>query len=132
MELCVWGKQGFHDVVPTRQSKTSRSLRKIVSKLTVDINVGDWKSGDAVKRERQVSYIKPLNNPMGPKQTKCNIHEKVIAQDFSSSCVALTTTTTPDVPSGSSFQVMTRCCMMWAGGPTTRIIISFTIEWSKS
>jgi hypothetical protein len=94
--------------------------------------VGDWKSGDAVKRERQVSYIKPLNNSMGPKQTKCNIHEKVLAQDFNSSCVALTTTTTPDVPSGSSFQVMTRCCMMWAGGPTTRIIITFTIEWSKS
>jgi hypothetical protein len=69
---------------------------------------------------------------MGPKQTKCNITEQVQVQDFNSSCVALTTTTTPDVPSGSSFQVMTKYCMMWAGGSTTRILITCTIEWSKS
>ena len=69
---------------------------------------------------------------MGPKQTKCNITEQVQVQDFNSSCVCLTTTTTPDVPSGSSFQVMTRFCFMWAGGPTTRVLITCTIEWSKS
>ena len=69
---------------------------------------------------------------MGPKQTKCNITEQVQVQDFNSSCVALTTTTTPDVPSGSSFQVMTKFCMMWAGGSTTRVLITCTIEWSKS
>jgi VAD1 Analog of StAR-related lipid transfer domain len=85
-----------------------------------------------VKRERQLSYIKPLNNPMGPKQTKCNITEQVQQQDYNSFCVALTTTTTPDVPSGSSFQVMTKYCMMWAGGSNTRILITCTIEWSKS
>jgi len=103
-----------------------------MTNLIVDITFGDWKSGDGAKRERQVSYIKPLNNSMGPKQTKCNITEQVQAQDFNSSCVALTTTTTPDVPSGSSFQVMTKFCMMWAGGPTTRVLITCTIEWSKS
>ena len=69
---------------------------------------------------------------MGPKQTKCNITEQVQVQDFNSSCVALTTTTTPDVPSGSSFQVMTKFCMMWAGGSTSRVLITCTIEWSKS
>ena len=69
---------------------------------------------------------------MGPKQTKCNITEQVQVQDFNSSCVALITTTTPDVPSGSSFQVMTKYCMTWAGGPTTRVLITCTIEWSKS
>ena len=69
---------------------------------------------------------------MGPKQTKCNITEQVQIEDFNSSCVALTTTTTPDVPSGSSFQVMTKFCMMWAGGPATRLLITCTIEWSKS
>lgn len=103
-----------------------------MSMLIVDITVGDWKSGEAGKRERQISYIKPLNNPMGPKQTKCNITEQVQVQDFNSSCVALTTTTTPDVPSGSSFQIITKFCMMWAGGSATRILITCTIEWSKS
>lgn len=101
-------------------------------KLTIDITTSDWKSGEGAKRERQVSYIKLLNNPMGPKQTKCNITEQVQVQDFNSSCVALTTTTTPDVPSGSSFQVMTKFCMMWAGGPTTRVLVTCNIEWSKS
>jgi len=79
-----------------------------------------------------VSYVKALNNPVGPKQTKCIITEQIQKQDFQSSCVALTTTTTPDVPSGSSFQVMTKYCLMWAGGSSTRILITCTIEWSKS
>jgi hypothetical protein len=100
--------------------------------LIAEISTGDWKAGDGVKRERQVSYIKPLNNSMGPKQTKCNITEQVQAQDFNSSCVALSTTTTPDVPSGSSFQILTKYCMMWAGGTSTRILITCSIEWSKS
>jgi hypothetical protein len=69
---------------------------------------------------------------MGPKQTKCNITEEIQAEDFNLFCVALTTTMTPDVPSGSSFQVMTKYCMMWAGGSSTRILITCTIEWSKS
>ena len=69
---------------------------------------------------------------MGPKQTKCNITEQVLSQDFNGSCVALTTTATPDVPSGSSFQVMTKYCLTWAGGPTTRVLITYNIEWSKS
>jgi hypothetical protein len=79
-----------------------------------------------------VSYIRPLNNSMGPKQTKCNITEQIQRQDFSSFCIAITTTTTPDVPSGSSFQVMTKYCLTWAGGSSTRALITCTIEWSKS
>src|SRR5271154_2375461 len=94
--------------------------------------MGDWKAGDGGKRERHSSYIKPLNNSMGPKQTKCNTTEQVQKQDFSSFCTALTTTTTPDVPSGSSFQVMTKYCLTWAGGSSTRVLITCTIEWSKS
>lgn len=101
-------------------------------RLKVDITIGDWKSGEGVKRERQVSYVKPLNNSMGPKQTKCNITEQVQSQDFNAFCVALTTTVTPDVPSGSSFQVMTKYCLTWAGGSTTRVLITYNIEWSKS
>ena len=69
---------------------------------------------------------------MGPKQTKCNIMEQVQSQDFNAFCVALTTTVTPDVPSGSSFQVMTKYCLTWAGDSTTRVLITYNIEWSKS
>jgi VAD1 Analog of StAR-related lipid transfer domain len=79
-----------------------------------------------------MSYIRPLFNPVGPKQTRCNITEQILTQDFNSFCVAVTATTTPDVPSGSSFQVLTKYCMMWAGGSTTRVLITCSIEWSKS
>jgi len=79
-----------------------------------------------------VTYVKPLNNSMGPKQTKCILTEQVLAHDFNSAFVALVTTSTPDVPSGSSFQVLTKYCMTWAGGPSTRILITCTVEWSKS
>ena len=137
-----WGKSGIAYSENTQRilccpscatTKGPRVFVQVLPRLTgIDIALGDWKTGDGRKYERQVSYIKPLNNSMGPKQTKCNLTEQVQKQDFTAFCVALTTATTPDVPSGSSFQVMTKYCMMWAGGSSTRMLITCTIEWSKS
>ena len=125
--------KGFYVALLTRQPKGPRYSSSGLPRLTgIDVALGDWKTGEGGKCERQVSYIKPLNNSMGPKQTKCNLTEQVQKQDFTAFCVALTTATTPDVPSGSSFQVMTKYCMMWAGGSSTRVLITCTIEWSKS
>jgi hypothetical protein len=129
---CVYGENKDFMMTFLKDIQKVHGTFDSFRELTLDVSIGDWKSSEGAKHERQLSYIKPLYNPMGPKQTKCNIIEQVQVQDFNSSCVALTTTTTPDVPSGSSFQVMTKCCMMWAGGPATRVVITCTIEWSKS
>jgi hypothetical protein len=129
---CVFGESKDFITSFLRDNQKLQGTTDRCTLFTTDITVGDWKSGDSVKRERQISYIKPLNNSMGPKQTKCIITEHVQSQDFNAFCVALTTTVTPDVPSGSSFQVMTKYCLTWAGGSATRVLITYNIEWSKS
>ena len=82
-----------------------------------------------------MSYIKPLNASMGPKQTKCELNDETIYCNWDEYITTLTTTRTPDVPSGNVFSVKTRTCVMWAGGgsngaaPSTRVIVSCGMEW---
>jgi hypothetical protein len=77
-----------------------------------------------------MSYIKPLNNSVGPRQTKCEIHDEAVVCDFDNSIVMLTTTKTPDVPSGSVFSVKTKTCIMWASAISTRVIVTTQVEWT--
>lgn len=79
---------------------------------------------------RTYSYIKPLNAPIGPKQTKCNVTETLDFIDLEKSVSVTQSTQTPDVPSGNVFVTKTRTCFMWAPGNQTRVLMNFTIEWS--
>jgi hypothetical protein len=76
------------------------------------------------------SYIKPLNAPVGPRQTKCNITMNLEQYDLEKAISVQCSTQTPDVPSGTSFLTKTRYCMMWGPGNSTRLIMTFTVEWS--
>ncbi|KAF9236860.1 hypothetical protein BU15DRAFT_63685 [Melanogaster broomeanus] len=62
-----------------------------------------------------MSYIKPLNNSVGPRQRNANSDEAVHC-DFEDH--------TPDVPSGGVFLVKTRTCLMWASSISTRVIVT--------
>ncbi|RHZ86796.1 hypothetical protein Glove_46g177 [Diversispora epigaea] len=97
----------------------------------LDVKFGEWNIVDG-KLIRNSSYIKPLNNSIGPRSTKCCIMDETLHKDFDNYVVNLSTTTTPDVPSGNSFSVKTRTCFMWAGPNETRIITTCAVEWSKS
>ena len=77
-----------------------------------------------------MSYIKPLNNSVGPRQTKCEIHDEAVYCDFEDHVVMLTSTKTPDVPSGGVFVVKTRTCLMWASSITTRVIVTTQVDWT--
>ncbi|CAG8825150.1 8585_t:CDS:10, partial [Gigaspora margarita] len=96
-----------------------------------DVDIGEWKTQDG-KLKRSSSYIKPLNYSIGPKSTKCCIEEECLHKDFDNYVTTLSTTTTPDVPSGTSFGVKSRICIMRAGFNETRIIATCAVEWSKS
>ncbi|KAF4549252.1 Hypothetical protein D9617_22g065970 [Elsinoe fawcettii] len=76
------------------------------------------------------SYIKPLNAPVGPRQTKCIVTSTLQAFDLEKSISIDCSTQTPDVPSGSIFTTKTRYCLMWGPGNSTRMIASCTIEWT--
>ncbi|GAM90373.1 hypothetical protein ANO11243_084160 [Dothideomycetidae sp. 11243] len=76
------------------------------------------------------SYIKPLNAPVGPKQTKCIVTANLQAFDLDKAITVDCSTQTPDVPSGNIFVTRTRYCLMWGPGNSTRVVATCTIEWS--
>ncbi|KAI9310764.1 hypothetical protein BX666DRAFT_1151055 [Dichotomocladium elegans] len=98
-----------------------------------DINIGPWEEGQGnVQFMRELSYIKPINGAIGPKQTRCLLKEEIYHKDFHEYVTQLTTTQTPDVPSGGSFTVKTRTCMMWAGQGQIRMIVTVLVDFTKS
>ncbi|KAM0788113.1 hypothetical protein ACM66B_001280 [Microbotryomycetes sp. NB124-2] len=102
-------------------------------KLT-EIELGDWapQASGSNLLGRSVSYIKPLTAPIGPKQTKCVITDENAHVDFDDYVCVITTTRTPDVPSGTAFAVKTRTSMTWARNNSCRVRVTTGVEWSKS
>ncbi|KAN0059851.1 hypothetical protein ACQY0O_008425 [Thecaphora frezii] len=98
-----------------------------------ELQISDW-SPSATNNNmlsRNVSYIKPLTGSFGPKQTKCLLTDENIHVDFDDYVTTLTTTRTPDVPSGGSFSVKTRTCITWAGGGNvSRVLVTCAVEWT--
>ncbi|RCI04295.1 hypothetical protein CU098_012666, partial [Rhizopus stolonifer] len=96
-------------------------------------STGQWKPGEGdVKSVRELSYIKPLNNSLGPKSTKCYLTQEVIHEDFDDYITVLNVTNTPDVPSGSAFSCKTCTCFTWAGKQKVRVLVTVSVEFTKS
>ncbi|KAK6905297.1 hypothetical protein I203_106119 [Kwoniella mangroviensis CBS 8507] len=97
-----------------------------------DIECSEWRpiSPSNSLLTRSASYIKPLNGSIGPKQTKCHITDEHEHLDFDDYISLITTTKTPDVPSGGVFSVKTRTCLMWAGRNSTKVVVTTTVEWT--
>ncbi|KAG6884689.1 hypothetical protein C0993_008940 [Termitomyces sp. T159_Od127] len=144
---CVCGKEGKHltetaldVVVPGTPEKIyslifasgfMKDFMSVNQKL-MDIQISDWTPTAPSSKllARNMSYIKPLNGSLGPKQTKCEIRDEMLYCDFDDHVILLTTTRTPEVPSGSVFAVKTRTCIMWAGPVSTRIVVTTEVEWT--
>jgi hypothetical protein len=96
-----------------------------------ELNYTDDKTGlDNDHKTFTFDYIKPLYNPVGPKQTKCTTTNTLKAFALDKAVSVECSTVTPDVPSGSSFTTKTRYCLMWGPNNSTRLIASFTLEWT--
>ena len=104
------------------------------NQMLQDVQIGEWRSGEDASPEatatRSVTYVKPLNGPIGPKQTKCLITDEQLHIDFDDFCTAVTTTRTPEVPSGNNFAVRTRLCFTWAERGRTRLYVTCTVDWT--
>ncbi|CAG8558767.1 5772_t:CDS:2 [Acaulospora morrowiae] len=107
---------------------TSGFIAEFISKLenNDDTVFGEWTAAENGKLVRTASFTKRLNNSIGPKSTKCYLKEECL------SVVMLLTTETPDVPSGGSFSVKTRTCIMWGGRNKVRVIVTAAVEFLKS
>lgn len=99
----------------------------------MDLQISEW-SPSADNRNllsRNISFIKPLAGGFGPKQTKCVLTDENLHVDFDNYVVTLTTTRTPDVPSGGSFSVKTKTCITWEGtGNVSHVYVTCQVEWS--
>lgn len=96
-----------------------------------DLQLEDDKKGISNDiKSRTFTYIKPLNAPIGPKQTKCIITEQIDFFDLDKAVSVTCTTQTPDVPNGNIFSVKTRYCLSWAPGNGTRMQMNCAIEWT--
>lgn len=73
----------------------------------------------------------PLTAPMGPKSTKCLITDEHRHVDFDNYITNITTTQTPDVPSGGNFSTVTRTCITWAPKNSCRVLVTTQVEWTK-
>nr|POF05842.1 putative membrane protein c20f10.07 [Quercus suber] len=88
-----------------------------------ELNYVDDKTGlDDEHKTFTFDYIKPLNNSVGPKQTKCITTNTLLAYDLSKAISIDCSTQTPDVPSGNVFTTKTRYCLMWGPNNSTRPI----------
>ncbi|KAI0370045.1 hypothetical protein BV20DRAFT_967034 [Pilatotrama ljubarskyi] len=97
----------------------------------IDIQISDWMPTENPQLlARNMSYIKPLNGSIGPKQTKCEIRDETVFCDFDKYVTMVTTTRTPEVPSGGVFSVKTRTCITWASSVTTKVLVTTQVEWS--
>ena len=99
--------------------------------MFTDLQISDWcPDPDSRLLSRNMSYIKPLAGGVGPRQTKCELKDDTIFCDFEDHVTMLTTTRTPDVPSGGAFAVKTRTCIMWSTAASTRVTITTVVEWT--
>lgn len=98
----------------------------------LELHVSEWAAPEGSKGnlKRDITYIKPLAGGFGPKQTKCVLQDENDHVDFDDYVTVVTTTRTPDVPSGGSFCVKTRTCFTWAGGNVTKVYVTCQVEWS--
>ena len=94
--------------------------------------MSDWApvEPDSKLLTRNMSYIKPLTGSLGPKQTKCEIRDETVHCDFDEYISTVTTTRTPEVPSGGVFSVKTRTCITWANPVSSRVLVTTQVEWT--
>jgi hypothetical protein len=98
---------------------------------SLELQMEDDKQGlGEANKSRSYQYIKPLSGAIGPKQTRCLTTEQLDQFDLEKAVSVTCSTQNPDVPSGNVFTVKTKYCLMWAANNSTRLIMTFTIEWS--
>ncbi|CUM53245.1 uncharacterized protein AC631_04266 [Debaryomyces fabryi] len=108
----------------------SNFIKILKDQKNYDISDEDITELSTESKERNYTYTKPLNGPIGPKKTKCVIKDKLVEFDTDKYILVEQVTTTPDVPSGNSFQVKTKIFLSWAENNCTRIYSLTVVEWS--
>ncbi|KAG0031974.1 hypothetical protein BGZ82_006729 [Podila clonocystis] len=97
-----------------------------------DVQEEKWTKGGDGNMTKVTKYTKWLGMPIGPKTTKAILTDVCEHQNFDEYVTTVTTTSTPDVPSGGSFTTKCRTCVTWAGPNEVQVVVTGAVEFSKS
>ncbi|KAG0379166.1 hypothetical protein BGX24_001456 [Mortierella sp. AD032] len=97
-----------------------------------DVQEESWQNTPDGTSTRVTRYTRWLGLPIGPKTTKAIVTDVCEHKDFNDYVTTVTTTSTPDVPSGGSFTTKVRTCMTWAGPSQVLVVVTGAVEFTKS
>ncbi|KAF9087054.1 hypothetical protein BGX29_001062 [Mortierella sp. GBA35] len=97
-----------------------------------DVQEEPWQNAPDGTTTRVTRYTRWLGLPIGPKTTKAIVTDLCEHKDFDDYVTTVTTTSTPDVPSGGSFTTKIRTCMTWAGPNQVLVVVTGAVEFTKS
>ncbi|KAF9083309.1 hypothetical protein BGX23_011584 [Mortierella sp. AD031] len=97
-----------------------------------DVQEEAWKSAGDGTSTKITKYTKWLGMPIGPKTTKAILTDVCEYKNFDEYVTTVTTTSTPDVPSGGSFTTKCRTCITWAGPNQVQVVVTGAVEFTKS
>ncbi|KAJ3415882.1 hypothetical protein HDV05_003946 [Chytridiales sp. JEL 0842] len=82
---------------------------------------------------RRFQYVMPLSNPMGPKSTRCQLHETIVNRKIADGYICIKgASVSPDVPSGTTFVANLLTCWTRAGPGTVRLRVSCEVDFAKT
>ncbi|KAG0312844.1 hypothetical protein BGZ99_009221 [Dissophora globulifera] len=97
-----------------------------------DIQEEEWQKQPDGTLIKGTKYTKWLGMAIGPKTTKALLTDVCEHKDYNEYITNVTTTATPDVPSGGSFSTKCRTCITWEGPNQVRVVVTGAIEFTKS
>ncbi|KAG0057640.1 hypothetical protein BGZ83_007013 [Gryganskiella cystojenkinii] len=97
-----------------------------------DVQEDSWQKTSNGTSTKTTRYTKWLGMPIGPKTTKAILTDVCEIKNFEDYTTTVTTTSTPDVPSGGSFTTKVRTCITWAGPGQVQMVVTGAVEFTKS
>ncbi|KAF9961391.1 hypothetical protein BGZ72_003873 [Mortierella alpina] len=97
-----------------------------------DVQEEAWQKAADGTSTKITKYTKWLGMPIGPKTTKAILTDVCETKDFDDYVTTVTTTATPDVPSGGSFTTKCRTCITWAGPSRVLVVVTGAVEFTKN
>ncbi|KAF9144609.1 hypothetical protein BGX30_012160 [Mortierella sp. GBA39] len=113
-------------------SNFSKSFLTNEAMKGADVQEETWKGAGDGSSTKVTKYTKWLGMPIGPKTTKAILTDVCEYKNFDDHVSTVTTTSTPDVPSGGSFTTKCRTCITWAGPNQVMVVVTGAVEFTKS
>ncbi|ORZ06176.1 GRAM domain-domain-containing protein, partial [Lobosporangium transversale] len=97
-----------------------------------DVQDEPWQKSTDDTLTKTTRYTKWLGMPIGPKTAKAILTDVCEHKNFDEYTTTVTTTSTPDVPSGGCFTTKVRTCITWAGPTQVQVVVTGGVEFTKS